>query len=231
MKKKRLLLSLLTIAICTVLFSCSSLPPPPETAQKKEFRFTLGPGDKIEIDVRKNEDLKREIVVGPDGRIEYPFIGTINVKGATIRQLSLFLANKLKDYIKNPVVTVTIQQFGSSSVHVMGEVKSPGTYAYLEGMSVMDAIQRAGSFNPVTAAFWDTHLVRGRLDKPEAYRVDVEEVLVARQKDVQLQPGDIVYVPPRWITSFDRYVTQLLSPVRQITGAAREAAWASSGGW
>jgi polysaccharide export outer membrane protein len=196
----------------------------PAEPRQSPFVFKLGAGDRILVEVWKDETLTRELIVQPDGRITFPLAGTIEVAGKTLAEATGLVAERLRAKIREPVVTMTLLEFRSANFHVMGEVRAPGTYPYYEGDTVVSAVQRAGSFIPAYAAFWTIHLVRGPLDHPKVYEIGLDDVLDGRAEDVRIEPGDIVYVPPRWVTSFDRFVTQALSPLRVVTGAARDVA-------
>lgn len=220
---KTLSVGLLALALAGAggCVSWTSLPAEPRQAP---YAFKLGPGDRILIEVWKDEALTREVIVQPDGRIAFPLAGTIDVSGKTLAEATALLAERLRSKIREPVVTATLLEFRSANFHVFGEVRAPGTYPFYEGDSVISAIQRSGSYVPAFAAFWTIHLVRGPLDHPRCYEVDLNHILDGKAEDVRIEPGDIIYVPPRWITSWDRFVTQALSPIRVVTGAARDVA-------
>jgi polysaccharide export outer membrane protein len=203
---------------------CVNWTPLPAAPRQAPYVFKVGPGDRLLIEVWKDEALTRELVVQPDGRITFPLAGTIEVSGKTIAEASALIAERLKSKIREPVVTATLLEFRSAHFHIFGEVRAPGTYPFYEGDTVVSAIQRSGSFVPAFAAFWTIHLVRGPLDHPQVYEVDLNHILDGKAEDVRIEPGDIVYVPPRWITSFDRFVTQALAPLTVVTGSARDIA-------
>jgi polysaccharide export outer membrane protein len=222
-------LAAVTIALTGLLCGCviaRPLPPPPI---KSPYTYVVGTGDVLDIEVWKEPDLQRVVVVSPDGKINFPIVGTIRVIDKTLAQIAEIVTVKIQDAVVAPSVTVTLRESRSAQVQVVGEVQKQGTLLYHERMSVLDALQSSGGVEWATAKAEAIHIVRGSLDDPILITVDLEEVLEAAARNVFLEPGDIVVVPPKYITRFDRYVTQALSPIRNITTVGQTAAYASAG--
>lgn len=109
--------------------------------------YRLGPEDLIEITVWGHEDLKRLIPVSLEGTITFPLIGTVRANGRSTQQLEKDLARKLGDgYLTNPQITVTVKEYKSQKVYVMGEVKNPGTYPVTKDNNLLFALSQAGGF-------------------------------------------------------------------------------------
>jgi polysaccharide export outer membrane protein len=215
---------LAVIGAAALSAGCVDFTPLPARPRQEPYTFKIGPGDRLLVEVWKDEALTREVLVQPDGRIMFPLAGAVDVNGKTLSEATGLLVERLKSKIREPVVTTTLLEFRSAHFHVFGEVRAPGTYPFYEGDTVVAAIQRSGSFIPAFAAFTSIHLVRGPLDKPKVYEVDLEDILDGKAEDVRIEPGDLVYVPPRYVTQYDRFLTQALSPLLVVTGAARDVA-------
>ncbi len=145
--------------------------------------YRLGAGDKIHIQVYGEPDLSIDAVVGDSGRISYPFLGEIQVKGKTIHELERLITKGLKgDYLVNPEVTVTITEY--RPFYVNGWVKQPGSFPFQPGMTVRKAISLAGGFGE-RANKRALTVVHG--DDPEGRPEQI-------RLDDQLRPGDIITV-------------------------------------
>jgi polysaccharide export outer membrane protein len=145
--------------------------------------YRLDAGDKIHIQVYGEKDLTVDAVVGDSGRISYPFLGEMQVKGKTIHELEQLITKGLKgDYLVNPEVTVTITEY--RPFYVNGWVKKPGSFPFQPGMTVRKAISLAGGFGE-RANRRALTVVHG--DDPEGKQEQI-------RLDDQLRPGDIITV-------------------------------------
>ena len=114
-----------------------------ETVQSGDYQ--LGPGDKLVISVLNQEDLTGEYAINGAGRFFMPFIGSVEAKGLTITELTDLIVNKLKpDYLLNPRVSITVLNF--RPFYIIGEVKQPNSYPYVEGMTYLNAVAIAGGY-------------------------------------------------------------------------------------
>lgn len=187
---------------------CASYPDGPISAEPPEFELRLGPGDRIRISVWGEEKLQHDVEVGPDGAIAFPLIGDVGVVGFTLNELRVELAQRIKALVVDPVVSVALLETRSAVVHVAGEVVRPGVVSYVRGATALGAIQAAGGFLAGTADLADVRVIRDRMNARQAYGMDVEEVLAGERTDMFLMPGDVVYVPPRLLTRWDRWWRQ-----------------------
>ena len=132
------------------------------------FSSTLGPGDVFEVKVFQEKDLSGVYRVSSAGKINFPLIGYVDVAGLTPSEVANKLAALLeKDYLRNPQVDVFVKEYNSKKISVFGQVAKPGTFPYEEGMSVVEAISRAGGFTSM-ARTNDTTVTRvvGVEEKP-----------------------------------------------------------------
>lgn len=187
---------------------CVAYSPKPNEASPAPFEFRLGPGDRIGVSVRKEEGLELETEIGPDGAISFPLIGRVELAGLTLDEARVHLATLLTTHLKGPTVTVTLREMRSKVIHVMGEVARPGSVPFVRGANVVSALQAAGSYIPATADMSEIRVVRDRVLQPRVYRVNLEKIATAEETDMYLEPGDLIYVPPRPMTSWDRFWRQ-----------------------
>ena len=105
--------------------------------------YKLGVGDQIKVTVYEEPELTLDFVLSDAGTISYPFLGEIKVKGMTVSQLENLLVEQLKQgYLVSPKVNV--RMLGYRQFFINGEVKSPGGFAFMPGLTVQKAIALAG---------------------------------------------------------------------------------------
>jgi polysaccharide export outer membrane protein len=167
--------------------------------------YTIGPQDVLTIAVYDQADLSGKFTVDADGSLTFPLIGRVSAGGLTLRALEEVLRKRLADgYLRNPQVSVSIEQYKSQRIFVMGEVRSPGAYQLTGEMTIIEAIARAGSTTPQAAD--EVMVVRPRQARPdgpvlptdgdaEVLRVNLREIQEgALSKNVQLRDGDTLVV-------------------------------------
>ena len=156
----------------------------------------LGPSDIIEVRVFRHEDLSGPFRVAADGTIMFPLIGQITIGGKTANEVALLIGANLESegYLRGPHVTVTVQEFNSKKVYVLGEVQKPSTFPYEDGMAVIQAITLAGGFTE-TAAPNSTTITRIVEGEEQKITVPVEEIAMGKRSNFCLAPGDHIFVP------------------------------------
>jgi polysaccharide export outer membrane protein len=206
------------------LGGCVSAPPyrPPP----KPYTYVIGAGDILRIEVFREPALQHDVTVTPDGRISFPLVGSLAVQGSTIQAVADGVAAELvrREELKEPRVHVRLLESRSAQVQVMGEVLRQGPVPFRENMSVTDAVGTAGGPLLAFAKSQDVRVIRGSLDRPQLIAVDLDQVFDGKHPDCYLRPGDIVVVPTRWVTSWDRFISQLLTPLGTVSGATIRAA-------
>ena len=148
---------------------------------------TLQPGDKINVNVFGEDKLTGQYEVDQSGQISLPLSGTIKAQGLTQSELEQALAKKFRsEYLRNPKVTVTVITL--APYYMMGEVKTPGQFAYKSGLNVLTAMAIAGG--PTYRASRNTVEIqrRGEMTKRD-YPISAS---------VPILPGDVINVPERY---------------------------------
>lgn len=155
-------------------------------SQEGATAYRLGAGDQLQIDVFNQADLTGEYALDGNGRFSMHLIGKVDAAGLTPTELEALLISKLKpDYLVNPRVSVRIQNF--RPFYIIGEVKSPSSYPYVDGMSYLTAVAIAGGFT-YRAKKDRVYVVRGDDPEREEIKLDVND---------KVQPGDIIRVAER----------------------------------
>ena len=188
----------------------------------EESNYTLGKGDVVEIAVRNQPEFSGQFVVGPDGNIQYKFVGDIKAEGLSKAQLKEVLALRLEKFVKVPEVSVTIVAYRSKFVYILGEVRAPGKYPMKgDAVSLRETLISAGLPTP-SAALRRTYVITPDEKKPTHRKVDIYKLLYKGllRDDIELAPGDLVVVPSTIPSEINRALTNLLSPVSKAASSA-----------
>ncbi len=185
------------------------------------LEYTMGEGDVLFISVWQNEDLNQEVIVRPDGRVSFPLVGDVMAVGRTITQLDQDVTDRLKEFIREPEVSISIRKLGGSKVIILGEVARPGVYAVSGNRTLLEAIALAGGFTRDAVAN-SVVLIRGGLQNPKGKRLNLKKAMAAKDFDgnIALQSEDIIYVPRTFIANVGYVMTQIIDPISRGAFAA-----------
>jgi len=188
-----------------------------EEKTRDPFLFILGPRDEISVNVWRNDDLKRSLQIDPTGNIQFPLIGEMKASGLTIVQLREKMTSRLSKYIVDPQVDINVTTLKNLKVHVLGEVKSPGTFDWRSGMLAWEGISQAGGFN-TDANEKNILLVRSENGKAVIKALNLNDMLKGENltQDVYLRNGDVIYVLPTVIANVQRFMTRLNAIIAPI---------------
>ena len=158
--------------------------------------YLIGPEDTLEIDVWKEKDLQKEVLVRPDGWITFPLVGNIEAKGKTAQQLQDEMTEWLRQYIPNPVVTVSVKKISSYKIYVIGRVNKPGDYVVGHYIDVLQALTLAGGLTPF-AEEKKIKVVRKKNGKETILPFDYSAVKKGKrmEQNINLMSGDVIIVP------------------------------------
>ena len=159
-------------------------------------QYIVQPGDVLTISVWKEENLQREVVVRPDGMLNFPLIGDLDVNGKTIEQVKIDLADKLTRFVPDPVVSVAMRSSQGYKIYVVGKVTRPGELVSNRNIDVMQALSMAGGLTPFASANKIKILRREKgvlIAIPFRYS-DVRKGKKLEQ-NIVLRGGDVVVVP------------------------------------
>lgn len=141
----RALLLFVFLALAPALAARAADPAPAAQTAAADPNYRLAAGDKVRVTVYGHEDLSGEFDVDGTGRLSLPLIREVNAAGLTVRDLEDAIIGRLSpDYLKQPQVSVAVLNY--RPFYIMGEVQTPGSYPYVNGMTVMNAVAVAGGF-------------------------------------------------------------------------------------
>ncbi len=206
---------LLSAAICAACTTGAGHPGMPSL----QAEYHLAAPDVLTVTVRPEPEIRRELVVRPDGRISFDLIGDVDVRGRTVDDVRAEVTRRLKEFIVQPDVTVTLTKSESRTFYIFGEVARPGAYPLIGDVTALYALGMAGGSTKF-ADEDDATLVRPSPEGKLVYPVYYKQITRngAGDTNYTLQPGDVIYLPPT-ITAKIGYVIQNITyPITAILG-------------
>jgi polysaccharide export outer membrane protein len=165
--------------------------PPASTAD-----YTLHAGDKLEVSVWQEEGLEKPIIVRPDGKFSFPLTGEVQAEGRSVSQVRDDITARLKRYIAEPVVTVTVTEVTGNQIYVIGQVVKPGAFVMNPRLTVLQALSLAGGGTPF-AKLDDVQIVRGSGASQKLLPFHYSQVSSGKrlEQNITLESGDVIVVP------------------------------------
>ncbi|MFW2831109.1 polysaccharide biosynthesis/export family protein [Sphingomonas sp. ID0503] len=149
--------------------------------------YKLGVGDKVRINVFHEDTLSGDFTIGSSGNLSLPLIGTVPALGKTLPEVSADIGQRLAGgYVRDPKVSMEVVTY--RPFYILGEVKSPGNYPFVNGLTAMNAIATAQGFTPRA----NQHMVYIRRDGAS------EEVPYKLTPDLRVLPGDTLRLGERY---------------------------------
>lgn len=158
--------------------------------------YQLQPEDVLEVSVWKEEGLKKEVLVRPDGGFSFPLVGELQAAGKTTAQLQLEITQRLEKFIPDPVVSVAILKIAGNRIFVIGKVNKPGEFPAGRYVDILQVLSMAGGLTPF-AAENRIKVLRKENGKEIVFPFRYSDVKKGEnlQQNIQLQGGDVVVVP------------------------------------
>ncbi|HXP26959.1 MAG TPA: polysaccharide biosynthesis/export family protein [Steroidobacteraceae bacterium] len=193
MVSPRSLLSCLAVVLfvfCGLAFAAD------EPAAVSPDGYKLRAGDMLVISVWKETDLQGEVLVRPDGGISFALAGELPAAGHTVAELTSMLETKIRKFIPDAVVTVSVKAAGGNRIYVIGKVTRPGDFPLIGPIDVVQALTLAGGSTP----FANTNAIRilrreGDREISIPFRYGDIEHGRRLSQNILLRNGDTVVVP------------------------------------
>ena len=176
--------------------------------EERHPRYILEREDVLLISFPLSAELNQTVTIQPDGYINLLNAGSIYVRGLTVPELVEAVKKAYTGILHEPVVNVDLQDFQKPTFTVSGQVGKPGQYELRSDLTVAEAIAVAGGMTMQTAKTQVFLFHRTSKDWMEVKRVNLKEVLRGKNvnEDATVLPGDMIYVPEKFIANFRKYV-------------------------
>lgn len=188
----------LALFLALAVAACSSGRSKPANLPAPIEATSIGVGDVFELRIVGEEKVPTTFTVAPDGTVDIPYVKRLKVAGLEPQEIAELVRVRLmeKQYFTDPSVSVSMKEYNSKRVEVLGEVQKPGSFPLEPGMTLLRAISMAGGFNSV--ANKDRITIRRRsAGKTVAATVSVDEIIDNQIPDVPLQAGDSINIEQR----------------------------------
>jgi polysaccharide export outer membrane protein len=197
----------------SVLTGYAQITPSTHESTRPEDRSTyvLGPEDQIVIRALHCEEISdKPFRIQPDGYLNLPLVGTVKAAGLTIPGLEAELTNRLRKYYVSPETTVTLSEFRSQPVSVLGAVANPGVHQLQGKKTLLEIISMAGGAKPDAGAVVKItrSLEWGKIPLASAHddatgkfsvaEVPLKDLIESRSPadNILMRPDDVVSIPP-----------------------------------
>lgn len=197
----------------------------PDVTQGQQPRtrrdFIVGPDDVIQIEVKNHPELDVITVVNPWGFIEVPFVGPLSVNEQNEKEIEQALSKIYSDFFTTPpTVDVTVKEYNSRFVYVLGAVAKPGKYPLKSNpVTLRDVIVAAG-LPTERAALWRAFVVRKTKNGTVTKHINLGRILYRNEVEhnIELDSQDIVYLPMTILDTIAVFIGRIVSPVISIPG-------------
>ncbi|MBB6145191.1 polysaccharide export outer membrane protein [Silvibacterium bohemicum] len=176
--------------------------------QQRYPRYIIQREDSLLLTFPVSTELNQTVTVQPDGFINLQVAGSLHVQGMTVPEVTQAIQQAYGHILHNPIINVDLADFQKPMFTVSGQVGKPGQYELRSDLTVAEALAVAGGM-VMTSAKTQVYLFhRTSHDWYEVKRVNLKEILRGKKldEDAMVQPGDMIYVPEKFITNFRKYV-------------------------
>jgi len=157
--------------------------------------YVLGVEDLLQVSVWQQPDLTMSVVIRPDGKISFPLLGDVQAAKRTAEQLAGVIREGLKEYVRDPIVTILVEETKAYKVYVIGKVASQGMLELKNCTQVVQALAQAGGFTDFADK---THilLIRRKGKKETRMSIDYKKIVSGDNPELNvfLEPGDTIIV-------------------------------------
>lgn len=191
---------------------------PGPTLSERHPRYVIQREDVLLFTFPLTPEINQTVTVQPDGYINLQNTGSVYAQGLTAPELIAAVKKAYQGVLNDPIVNLDIQDFQKPTFTVSGQVGKPGQYELRSDITVAEAIAVAGGMTMQTAKTQVFLFHRTSKDWVEVKKVNLKDILSGKHvnEDSMIQPGDMVYVPEKFITNFRKYVPYT---VGAITGS------------
>ena len=169
------------------------------TTQTSSDDYVIGPGDGLQVFVWGHDDLSTQVQVRPDGQISTPLVEDLQAAGKTPTELARAVEVVLEEYVRNPTVTVIVQQFVGEyarQIRVVGQAAEPQALSYRNGMTLLDVMIEVGGLSEFASGN-KAKIVRRENGQEQVIRVRISDLLNKgdMEQNVRMMPGDVLIIP------------------------------------
>ncbi len=201
---------LLTIAwfLLTVCMAAQAQTAPALGTFNPNPRYLLSPGDVVEVQYRYTPEFNQTVTIQPDGFVSLQIVGDVKIGGLTLEQVQAMVREKASPRLNDPEVMLVLKEFQKPYFVVAGEVVQPGKIEMREKVTALQAIMLAGGFKDSAKSSQIVLFRRVNSDIAEVKVLNLKKIRRTSdlERDLALQPGDMLFVPENTITKIARFM-------------------------
>jgi polysaccharide export outer membrane protein len=200
-------LFIVTLLLATVTVATYGQAPSLGTFGRED-RYTLNPGDVLDIQYRYTPEFNQTVTIQPDGYISLEIGGDLKVSGRNLTQVRALILSKARERLASPELNVILKEFQKPYVVVAGEVVTPGKFEVREKMTAIQAVLLAGGFKDSAKSSQILVFRKLNADTAEVKSLDFRTLKKTAdlENDLSLQAGDMILVPRNRLSKLERYV-------------------------
>lgn len=177
--------------------SCPVIPGPEREAflaVKPEEGYVLNPGDQISIEVYQNAQMTRSVTIRPDGQVTLPLVNDVAAAGLSVAQFQARLTERLKSFLRDPVVSISVTSFSEKRIYLQGEVRQAAAFTYRGDMYLLQAVALSGGMTALAEGC--AVIVRQKGTEFLRYAVMLEPLITGEdmKQNIALQPNDVITI-------------------------------------
>lgn len=178
--------------------TCPNIPAAEREAflavKPEEGGYVINPGDQIAIEVYQNNQMTRVLAVRPDGMITLPLVNDVPAAGLTVAQFQTRLTEKLKGFLRDPVVSIAVTQFSEKRLYLQGEVRQAAAFSYRGDMYLLQAIALSGGMTALAEGC--AVIVRQKGSEFLRYAILLQPLIAGEdmKENIALQPNDVITI-------------------------------------
>lgn len=200
----------------------SAASTPVNSSQFDPLKYTLGPDDVVEIAVMRHPEFSGTYPINQEGKLQYKFVGDIDVVGLTKLQLEQKIKEIISNYVISPEINVTVIDYKSKVFYMLGEIGAPGKY-YMrsETIPVREAVFQAG-LPTASAAMRKCQIITpDKKGRAKIKKVNLYAILYAGnlKRNIDMHPGEVLYIPSTVMAK----IIRVINPVASTIGIASSA--------
>lgn len=174
----------------------------------REERYTLNPGDVLEVQYRYTPEFNQTLTVQPDGYVSLEIGGDLKVGGRNLEQVRALVMAKARTRLASPELTIILKEFQKPYVVVAGEVVQPGKVEVREKLTAIQAVLLAGGFKDSAKSSQILVFRKLNAETAEVRTLNFKTLKKSSdlENDLTLQPGDMILVPRNRFSKIERFV-------------------------
>jgi len=176
--------------------AAAPLPRPDEPIPFVHPTYSVGPGDTIQVRVYEEERLSGSYPITPDGRVDLPWVGKVNVAGLGAQQIADLVESRYADgFLVSPQVVVQVDGYGSQPVQILGNIQKPGTY-YLRGETdIINLLAQAGGIaEDDQLSTYEVKIKRAHTALDAPLVVNLDRLMHLGEGNVPVASGDVIHI-------------------------------------